>query len=174
MTIDCLTGLVAQYHQFPGQGQIVIPETLETCQGVLGRVDVDPSIVTVYNQRLGLQAVVGQIRGTHDSRDAHPAGDNRRVTVTRTTQGHHTHQILPGDLTQCRGCDFLGDKDGVVGPVAATLGIVLQVGQHPGTQIPDVNSTLPEIAVIHALKMPDVLEQHLAQGTLGPLPRLDQ
>ncbi len=91
------------------------------------------------------------------------------MAVRRSAQRDHSHEPFAGYLPK-GGCrDLLGDKNRVLWPVATGFSVVLKIGQDPGPEVPHIDGSLSEVAVLHSFEMANMLDHHLTQGALSPL-----
>ena len=96
------------------------------------------------------------------------------MAVCAATHRHNTHQLISGNLTQRRGGQLLRHEYSPFGVIHITAVRVLQVPQHTSAQISNIHRPLPEVGMLHPLKMPYVAQHDLTKRTLGPLSRFDQ
>ena len=93
--------------------------------------------------------------------------------VARALYRDQAHQLALGHLAEHGRRQLLADQNAVVRVDQGLLPGLLQIGQQAPTEVLDVAGALAQVGVVHQFEAIDVLADHLAQGTLGPLPGAD-
>ena len=86
---------------------------------------------------------------------------------------HQTDQLPFGHFPEHGRRQFFTDQDRVLRIDRVLLLTFLQVGQQTAAEIPDVDSPLLQVVVVHHFKVTNVLLNHLFQRALGPETFLD-
>ena len=138
------------------------------------RIDVNQTVITIHDELLIREPLQWQVLNPHNRGYAHGPCQNRSVAICAAPHGDNPRESVSGHLSQRGRRQLLSNQNRPGWIINVLSRCILEIPQNASAQISHIDGALPQIGVLHALKMSNMAEHDLTQRTLSPLTCFDE